>query len=270
MPDGIDSRLAEHRRIWDSKPTLRAVYADYHRRLETACPPGPLLDIGGGSAHFKSYRESVTSLDILPFPGIDVVADAHEMPFPAGSFAGVVMLDVLHHLQRPLDFFREAARVLQTGGRLAMIEPGMSIIARQFYQRFHQEPVDMTADALAEGVRQSGDDPFDSNQALPTLLFGAPQARARFERSVPELRIVSNEWLSLLVYPLSGGFKPWCLWPAALTKPALRVEQVLLPVLGPLMAFRMMIVLERKSLPAFASHKPADKAPALFPAARTD
>ncbi len=237
-----DARLAEHRRIWDAKPTLRAVYADYHRRLEAACPPGRLLDIGGGSAHFKAYRESVISLDILPFPGIDVVADAHEMPFPAGSFAGIVMLDVLHHLQRPLDFFREAARVLQTGGRLAMIEPGMSVIARQFYQRFHQEPVNMAADAFAEGLRQSGDDPFDSNQALPTLLFGTRRARSRVEEVVPTLKVVSNEWMSLFVYPLSGGFKPWCLWPAALTKPALTLEQTLLPSLGPLAAFRLMTV----------------------------
>jgi SAM-dependent methyltransferase len=245
MSEPVDSRLAEHRRIWEAKPTLRAVYADYHRRLEAACPAGRLLDIGGGSAHFKDYRSSVISLDILPFPGIDLVADAHQMPFRAGHFAGIVMLDVLHHLQRPLDFFREAARVLEPQGRVAMIEPGMSVIARQFYHHFHQEPVDMDADAFAEGVRQSGDDPFDSNQALPTLLFCTPRARARFEQSVPELKVVGNEWLSLFVYPLSGGFKPWSLWPRKLTRAALKVEQPLLPVLGPLLAFRLMTVLEK-------------------------
>ena len=246
MLDGIDARLAEHRRIWDSKATLRAVYADYHRRLEAICPPGPLLDIGGGSAHFKDYRKSVISLDVLPFPGIDVIADAHEMPFPDGYFAAIVMLDVLHHLQRPLDFFREAVRVLRPRGRLAMIEPSMSFVARQFYQRFHQERVDMTADVFAEGVGQSGDDPFDSNQALPALLFGTGQARAEFEKTLPALKIISTEWLSLFVYPLSGGFKPWSLWPSKLVGPALRVEHVLLPFLGPLLAFRVMIVLEKR------------------------
>ncbi len=246
LSDSADSRLFEHRRVWDAKPTLRAVYADYHRRLEAACPPGSLLDIGGGSAHFKDYRNSVISLDVLPFPGIDVIADAHDMPFPEGRFAGIVMLDVLHHLQRPLDFFREAVRVLQPRGRLAMIEPGMSPVARQFYQRFHQEPVNMRADGFAEGVRQSGDDPFDSNQALPALLFGTSGARAKFEKTLPELKIVSTEWLSLFVYPLSGGFKPWNLWPSKLVGPALKVEQVLLPILGPLLGFRIMIVLEKR------------------------
>ena len=247
MPSAcVDDRLLEHRRLWDTKPTLRAVYADYHRRLEAACPPGPLLDIGGGSAHFKDYRKSVVSLDVLPFPGIDVVADAHQTPFPDASFAGIVMLDVLHHLQRPLHFFREAARVLRPHGRVAMIEPGMSLVARQFYQRFHQEPVRFSVDAFAEDVRQSGDDPFDSNQALPTLLFGTIAAREKFERTVPELKVVATEWLSLFVYPLSGGFKPWSLWPASLVGPALKAEQGLLPVLGPLLAFRTMIVLEKR------------------------
>jgi hypothetical protein len=127
-----------------------------------------------------------------------------------------------------------------------MIEPGMSVVARRFYQRFHQEPVHMEVDAFLEGARQSGDDPFDSNQALPTLLFGAPQPRTRVEDAVPELKVISTDWLSLFVYPLSGGFKPWCFWPATLTNPGLRVEQALLPSLGPLLAFRLMIVLERR------------------------
>jgi SAM-dependent methyltransferase len=241
----LDSRLIEHRRMWDEKPTLRAIYMDFHRRLDGACPPGRLLDIGGGSAHFKNYRASVTSLDILPFPGIDIVADAHDIPVPDGHFSGIVMLDVLHHLQRPMDFLREAARVLESGGRLAMIEPGMSLIARRFYSRFHQEPVDMHADPFAEDVQQSGDDPFDSNQAIPTLLFGNRQACSRVEQIVPAFKVVSSEWLSLFAYPLSGGFKSWCLWPATLVGPTLKLEQAFMPILGPVLGFRLMTVLEK-------------------------
>jgi SAM-dependent methyltransferase len=242
-----DGRLTEHKRIWEEKPTLRAIYMDFHSRLDAACPPGRLLDIGGGSAHFKNYRPSVTSLDILPFPGIDIVADAHDMPVPDNHFSGIVMLDVLHHLQRPIDFLREAARVLEPGGRLAMIEPGMSLIAKQFYSHFHQEPVDMSAEPFAEGVKQSGDDPFDSNQAIPTLLFGNKAACAQVEQVVPNLRVVSSDWLSLVAYPLSGGFKPWCMWPAALVTPTLKIEQALLPVLGSTLGFRLMTVLEKRS-----------------------
>ncbi len=165
--DTRDWRLVEHRRIWDRKPALRAIYADFHQRLEAACPPGRLLDIGGGSAHFKTYRPDVIALDILPFLGIDVVADAHAMPFANDMFSGIVMLDVLHHLQRPMMFLREAARVLRPGGRLAMIEPGMSALSTPFYSRFHQEPVIMSADPFAEEVVQSGGDPFELEPGRP-------------------------------------------------------------------------------------------------------
>jgi hypothetical protein len=128
-----------------------------------------------------------------------------------------------------------------------MIEPGMSAVARQFYTHFHQEPVDMSADPFAEGVRQSGDDPFDANQALPTLLFVKAEARARVEAAVPALRILSNAWLSLFAYPLSGGFKPWCLWPSSLVGATLKAEQALTPALGPFLGFRLMTVLEKRN-----------------------
>lgn len=246
MADALDPLLLEHQRVWHEKPTLRAVYADYHRLLEAACPPGALLDIGGGSAHFKSYRASVTSLDILPFPGIDVVADAHDMPFEGESFSGIVMLDVLHHLQRPLVFLHEAARVLRSGGRLAMIEPGMSLVSEQFYKRFHQEPVIMDADPFSEYQPQSGDDPWDSNQAIPTLMFSRRAGIDQLRRLVPELKLVEVKWLSLFAYPLSGGFKPWSLWPHKLVPATLAVERLFTPVLGPILAFRLMIVLEKQ------------------------
>ena len=186
MADQSNADRAGHQReIWDTKPTLRSVYADFHRRLQGACPPGPLLDIGGGSAHFKDYRPDVVSIDIIPFAGIDVVADAHAMPFDADTFNGVVMLDVLHHLQRPVVFMREAARILKVGGRLAMIEPGMSAVSKVFYDKFHHEPVDMGADPFAEAVAQSGNDPWDSNQAIPSLMFGSAASRARLAEVVP-------------------------------------------------------------------------------------
>ncbi len=240
-----DDRAGSQRRVWDAKPTLRNIYADYHRRLEQACPPGRLLDIGGGSAHFKDYRPDVVSLDILPFTGIDVVADAHVMPFASGTFNGIVMLDVLHHLQRPVTFLREAARVLQFGGRIAMVEPGMSTVSKVFYDRFHHEPVEMMADPFSEAVAQSGVDPWDSNQAIPTLMFGRAQGRERLTRVLPNLRLVSASWLSLFAYPLSGGFKRWCLVPHALTKPLIAVERILLPLVGSALAFRLFVVLER-------------------------
>jgi SAM-dependent methyltransferase len=238
-----DPRQIEHHRVWNKKPTLRLLYTDYHRRLIAACPDGPLLDIGGGTAHVKQVRPDICSVDILPFPGIDAVCDAHSLAFADGRFAGIVMIDVLHHLEKPTAFLKEAARVLRSQGVLAMIEPGMSPVAYPFYRWLHQEPADMRADPFA-AMTKSSRDPFDANQAIPTLLFD-PANRARLNETVPELRVTRVDWLSLFAFPLSGGFKPWCLVPAQLATGLVRLEDRFPFPLRRFFGFRIFAALQK-------------------------
>ena len=73
---------------------------------------------------------------------------AHRLPFPDRAFGGIVLLDVLHHLPEPVRFFDEAARLLRPGGRLALIEPGITPLSGPVYRLLHEEPVDMAADPL--------------------------------------------------------------------------------------------------------------------------
>jgi SAM-dependent methyltransferase len=233
--------------MWETKPTLRVIYRDYHRRLLNACPPGRVLDIGGGSAHVKHYRRDVTSADILPFPGIDVVCDAHALPFADGAFSGIVMLDVLHHLERPVDFLGEVARALRPGGVLAMIEPGMTTLSYPFYRYMHQEPADLRADPFKPASTRADKDPWDSNQAIPTLLFARDLNASEVLRQVPNLRLVAMDWLSILAYPLSGGFKPWCLVPARAAEWLIRLEDRLPRGVRQHTAFRLFVVLERST-----------------------
>ena len=242
---GLDPRQIIHRESWEKKKALRLLYQDYHRQLFESCPEGAILDIGGGTAHVKEFRPDVISADILGFPGIDVVADAHELPFRNECFAGVVMLDVLHHLERPIEFLREAARVLKPGGRLAMIEPAMTTTARMFYDYFHGEPVDMHADPFAPVAINPERDAFDANQAIPTLLFASAAARQHLEQTIPTLRVRYVNWHSLFAYPMSGGFQKWSLLPAALVRPMLGLEKKMPAAVRKHLAFRMMIVLER-------------------------
>jgi SAM-dependent methyltransferase len=241
----LNRRQIGHREVWENKETIRLLYGDFHRRLIESCLEGPILDIGGGTAHVKQFRTDIVSTDILRFPGIDVVADAHQLPFPDKLFGGVVMLDVLHHLERPIEFLEEASRVLKPGGRLAMIEPAMTSVARIFYHHFHEEPVDMAADPFAPVTINPDRDPFDANQAIPTLLFATPAARRRVEQAIPSLRVRNVGWLSLFAYPLSGGFQKWSLMPAALVRPMLAFEDMVPKLVRRQIAFRMMVVLER-------------------------
>jgi SAM-dependent methyltransferase len=155
------------------------------------------------------------------------------------------MLDVMHHLERPIEFLKEAARVLRPGGRLAMIEPAMTTVARRFYDQFHEEPVDMNADPCAPVAIDPDRDPFDANQAIPTLLFASAKARETFHQTVPSLRVRRVDWHSLFAYPMSGGFQKWSLIPGALVKPMLALERRVPIAVRKRLAFRMMILIER-------------------------
>lgn len=238
-----DPRLAEMRAAWEDKPALRAVYADYYRRLAGALRPGPTLEVGGGAGNLKSFAPEVLSMDILQAPWLDLMADAHALPFADASFENVVMLDVFHHIERPRVFLDEAARILRPGGRLAMIEPAITPLSWLFYNFLHPEPVILCHDLFADRPPVRGRDPFEANQAIPSLMFG--RHRRQFEAEFPALGIAAIERLSFLAYPLSGGYRSWSLLPMRLVEAMIRVESALAPALGRLAAFRLFVVLDR-------------------------
>jgi SAM-dependent methyltransferase len=241
-PDASPS-LASYREMWNRKPAARLIYDDFYRRIAAQCRPGVTIEIGGGIGNLKEKLKSVIATDIQAAPWLDCVADAQRLPFAACSAANIVMVDVLHHLEFPLAFFREAARVLQAGGRVLMVEPAITWGSTVFYRLFHHEPVRTRAPALIEGIPDRARDPYASNQAIPTVL--ATRERDRFHQLLPELRLAHIEWFSLAAYPLSGGFKSWTLIGARMARSLLDLERVLEPVLGRLLGFRMLLIAEK-------------------------
>jgi SAM-dependent methyltransferase len=237
--------LEGYRDVWERKPVLRLIYDDFYDRLAAACHPGTTIEIGGGVGNLKARLGEVVATDIQSAPWLDCVADAQRLPFAAGCAANIVMVDVLHHLEFPVVFFREAGRVLRPGGRVLMVEPAITWGSSLFYRLLHHEPVRTSAEVLIDGTPDPKRDPYDSNQAIPTLL--ATRDRERFHRLVPALRIASVEWFSLAAYPLSGGFKPWSLISAGIARRMLALERALEPTLGRFTAFRMMLVVEKIS-----------------------
>ena len=229
-----------YREMWQQKPVLRAIYSDIYRRMLAQTVPGPILEIGGGSGNFKAFAPDTVSSDIMPASWLDLVCDAQRLPFAAGSFSNVVMVDVLHHIEFPVRALRSIADVLRPGGRLIMCEPAITPVSGVFYHHFHPEPVDMTADPLVDGVISPDKDPFDSNQAIPTLLTG--RYREALSRAVPDLVLESTDRFSFFAYPLSGGFRPWSAIPASLVGPALQAEWAIRHILGPLAAFRLLAI----------------------------
>jgi SAM-dependent methyltransferase len=236
-------KLEDYRAAWDRKPVLRLIYDDFYDRLAAACRPGVTIEIGGGIGNLKRRLSDVVATDVQSAPWLDCVADAQRLPFAGGSAANIVMVDVLHHLEFPLVFFREAERVLRPGGRVLMVEPAITWGSSMLYRLFHHEPVRTSADVLLDGSPDPRRDPYASNQAIPTLL--ATRDRDRFHRLCPALRVADVEWFALAAYPLSGGFKPWSLLGEGAARRLLKIERVVEPVLGRFTAFRMLLIVEK-------------------------
>jgi SAM-dependent methyltransferase len=235
--------LARYRELWDQKPVLRLIYDDFYDRITAQCAAGLTIEIGGGIGNLKERLGNVVATDIQPAAWLDCVADAQRLPFAPTCAANIVLVDVLHHLEFPILFLREAARVLRPCGLVIMVEPAITWGSTLLYRLFHHEPVRTAAEVLMEGTPDSARDPYCSNQAIPTLLV--TRERDRLHRLVPELRIVRVDWFSLAAYPLSGGFKTWSLIGAKLARRLLRFERRIEPMLGRCMGFRMLLVIEK-------------------------
>ena len=238
------AHLDGYRGTWQNKAVLRIVYGDYCRRMAKHLNPGPTLELGAGSGQLRDHLKDIVLTDIQPAPWLDAAADAQALPFSTGCFENVVMLDVLHHIENPPQFFVEVARVLKPGGRMVMLEPAITPLSGLFYRYLHPEPVEMRQNPFVSRMADPKRGPYDANQAIPTLLFR--RHRAKFEHHFPYFRLRSVRYLSLFAYPLSGGYRRWSLVPTVLVRPLLFAEDGLLPLLGPAMAFRLFILLERR------------------------
>jgi hypothetical protein len=125
-----------------------------------------------------------------------------------------------------------------------ILEPAITPLSGIFYRLFHHEPVIMDVNPFILSSHKVDRDPYEANQAIPTLLF--KKHLNRLSTEFPELKVLETQFISLFAYPLSGGFRTWSLLPTKIISALLRFEDKLLPALGPLMAFRCLTVIERK------------------------
>jgi len=230
--------LARHRAAWRARPELRAVYSEWFTRLLAAAGARrPIVEIGSGPGFFKEAAPALVATDVVPGLAVDVRCDADVLPFRAASVGAIVMVDTLHHLPRPLDFLAEAARALAPGGRLAMVEPWITLPSWVLYRFFHHEKCRLGVD-VARPFESDAKAALEGNAAIPYLAL----ERLR-EMSLP-LHLVRAEPFVGLPYLATFGFKVARPLPALFQTLARAGETAL----GPLtrwLATRIFVVLEK-------------------------
>ena len=117
----------------------------YDNLLHYVQPDSKILIIGGGTSQvfctdfwntLISRNCRICSTDIYLSPTVDVIADAHYLPFPASSFDLVIIHAVLEHVAYPDRVVGEIHRVLSPHGLVLVDVP--------FLQPFHEEPFDFS------------------------------------------------------------------------------------------------------------------------------
>ena len=82
---------------------------------------GKTLDIGSGHGPYATYFPNRVSIDLAPGPGVDILADAHDLSmFEDESFDCVLSTEVLEHLHTPHQAINEMHRVLKKGGKIVL------------------------------------------------------------------------------------------------------------------------------------------------------
>ena len=142
-------------------------------------PVRSLLDVGTGTGRIPlafvagGLPKTFVAVDAAPAmlaraevnrrntPGADAISfvegDATALAFDAGAFAAVMSNSLVHHLSRPVAFFRELARVCATEGRLFvrdLARPDSAELVDALTDAYAAVPADAQGDERDRFTRQ--------------------------------------------------------------------------------------------------------------------
>jgi SAM-dependent methyltransferase len=241
----VRQRFEDHRRAWEKKEALRALYSEWYGRAFSFLPKAEhsiIVEIGSGPGFAASFRPDLVLTDIVSAPWLDLVLDGRALPFAESSISGVLLFDVLHHLPDPSAFLDEVVRCLRPTGRLVLCEPYLSLVSYPVYKWFHEETTDARVNPFVPD-RGKREDPMESNQAIPTLMFGS--WKKEFQARYPTLGVICSVKLAGLSYPATGGFSSRMLLPLMVWRVLHRIEQWIPATVFRACGFRMLVVLEK-------------------------
>lgn len=74
------------------------------------------------------------NVDIVPGPGVDLVADVTRLPHENGTVDGIVAHQIIEHLfpHQTQDLFHEWYRVLKPGGKLYVTTPDFRFVCEEY------------------------------------------------------------------------------------------------------------------------------------------
>jgi SAM-dependent methyltransferase len=132
-----------------------------------------IINVGSGSRRLPG----TINIDVMPYTGVDIVADAEKLPFDANTVDAIVCDNVLEHTRRPHKVVEEFVRVLKPGGKVYVAVP--------FVIPYHSSPGDFYRWS-EEGIREL------------LSVFTEEEVKIQYGPSAA-FTMVLSEWLALLL-----------------------------------------------------------------------
>ncbi len=213
------------KQIIQDKPLLKHIYEEWYEAICARLPSveGSILEIGSGAGFLKSRIPDLITSDIMPVPGNDITCNAQALPFEDNSLRAIVMVNVLHHISDPEQFFKEAYRCIDDDGAIILVEPWVSSWSRIIYSNLHHEPFNPESPSwkLPESGPLSG-----GNDALPWIIFERDQEK--FSQKT-NWYVKSVQPTMPFRYLLSGGVSMRNLLPGWMIRPLTALENIMSP-----------------------------------------
>jgi SAM-dependent methyltransferase len=163
---------------------------------------GTIVDIGCADRRTSNFLPQGCDYIGIDYPGTatglygtrpDVFADARHLPLRDASIDGIVLKDVLEHIDGPRAALRECARILRPGGTMVLWMPFMYPVhdAPYDYQRF-------TEHGLEASLGEAGFDVAASSRVLKPIVTAGLLASLALADSCERI-MARQRWLLPLV-----------------------------------------------------------------------
>ena len=230
--------IQRNRAAWEGKPLLRAVYAEFYRRILGLIDQGlagAIVEVGSGIGNLRGQLPGAIATDLFPNPWLDLVCDGYDLPFEHRSVSHLILFDVFHHLRAPVAFLGEAQRVLAPGGRVILFEPYISAMSYPIYGLLHHEPVALRGEISMAGSLERPRNYYAAQGNATRMFFDPRRQSAQRKRMETDSnggwldgwRVFHAQAFASFAYLFSGGFSKPAMYPARWLKRIERVDRTL-------------------------------------------
>jgi len=164
-----------------------------------------VVEFGCGAGFSRLYLNSKNLIltDYIENDWVDKQVDAMNPPFEAASVDVILCSHMIHHMAKPVTFFKKVYPMLRDGGRIVIQDLNTALGLRLLLRVMRHEGWSYDIDVFDENeVTNDPNDPWSANCAIPELLFESSET---FERHVPGYEVIKNDLNECLMFPLSGG-----------------------------------------------------------------